>query len=69
MGNDEVQLSHDRHAGKRLPPTHNGQNVRVLDKASKTWILCQVTGRTGETRCYNVRMNLGWDPTSDAGEV
>ena len=63
-----MKSNSDRPAGKYIPPTHNGQKVRVLDKASKTWILCQVTGHTGEASSYNVRTNLGWDPTSDTAE-
>ena len=33
-----MKSNFDRHAGESLPHLHKGQNVRVLDKASKTWI-------------------------------
>ena len=52
-----MKSNYDRHAGENLPPLHKGQNVRVLDKASKTWILGEVTGHSGEPRSYNIRTN------------
>ena len=54
-----MKSSYDRHAGESLPPLHKGQNIRVLDKASKTGIPGEVTGYSGEPRSYNVRTNQG----------
>ena len=54
-----MKSNYDRHAGKSLPPLHKGQNVRVLEKASKTWMPGEVTGHSGEPRSYNVRTKPG----------
>ena len=40
-----MKSNHDRHARESgVPPPHKGQNVRVLDKASKTWVRGDITG-------------------------
>ena len=59
----------DRHAGESLPPLHKGQNVRVLDRASKTWIPGEVTGHSGEPRSYNVRTNQGSNIRRNRGDL
>ena len=54
-----MKSNDDRHAGESLTPLHKRQDVRVLDKASKTWIPGEVTGHSGEPRSYNIRTNRG----------
>ena len=55
-----MKSNYDRHAGESLPPLHKGQNVRVLDKASKTWVPGEVTGPTTSEQTRG--------PTSNATE-
>ena len=64
-----MKSSYDRHAGESLPPLHKGQNVRILDKASKTWIPGEVTGHSGEPRSYNVRTNQGSNIRRNRGDL
>ena len=64
-----MKSNYDRHAGESLPPLHKGQNVRVLDKASKTWIPGEVTGHSGEPRSYNVRTNQGSNIRRNRGDL
>ena len=60
FGSQTVNMSnYDRLVGKSLPPRHKGHNIRVLDKASKTWIPGEVTGQSREPRSYNIRANQG----------
>ena len=64
-----MKSNYDRHAGESLPPLHKGQNVRVLDKASKTWILGEVTGYSEEPRSYNIRTNQGSNTQCNRGDL
>ena len=64
-----MKSNYDRHAGESLPPLHKGQNVGVLDKASKTWIPGEVTGHSGEPRSYNVRTNHGSNIRRNRGDL
>ena len=64
-----MNSNYDRHAGESLPPLHKGQNVRILDKASKTWIPGEVTGHSGEPRSYNVRTNQGSNIRRNRGDL
>ena len=64
-----MKSNYDRHAGESLPPLHKGQNVRILDKASKTWIPGDVTGHSGEPRSYNVRTNQGSNIRRNRGDL
>ena len=64
-----MKSNYDRHAGESLPPLHKGQNVRVLDKASKTWIPGEVTGHRREPRSYNVRTNQGSNIRCNRGDL
>ena len=64
-----MKSNYDRHAGESLPPLHKGQNVRILDKASKTWIPGEVTGHSGEPRSYNVRTNQGSNIRRNRGDL
>ena len=63
-----VKSNYDRHAGESLPPLDKGQNVMVLDKASRTWIPGEVTGHSGEPRSYNVRTNQGSNIRRNRGD-
>ena len=64
-----MKSNYDRHAGESLPPLHKGQNVRILDKASKTWIPGEVTGHSAEPRSYNVRTNQGSNIRRSRGDL
>ena len=64
-----MKSNYDRHAGESLPPLYKGQNIRVLDKASKTWIPGEVTGHSGEPRSYNVRTNQGSNIRRNRGDL
>ena len=61
-----MKSNYDRHAGESVPPLHKGQNVRVLDKASKTWIPGEVTGTAESQGPTTSEQTRG--PTSDATE-
>ena len=64
-----VKSNYDRHAGESIPPLDKGQNVMVLDKASRTWIPGEVTGHSGEPRSYNVRTNQGSNIRRNRGDL
>ena len=59
-----TKSNYDRHARESL-----SRNIRILDKASKTWILGEVTGHSGEPRSYNVRTNQGSNIWCNRGDL
>ena len=68
----EMKETHDKHAGKELPPLHVGQPVRVLHPREHTWIPAKVSRVCKEPRSYEISTPNGavlWRNRSHLREI
>nr|XP_039263214.1 uncharacterized protein K02A2.6-like [Styela clava] len=56
--NTDIQKQYADQHTKNLPPFHNGQDVRVFDKAKDMWIPAKVISKKND-RSYNIEMSNG----------
>ena len=64
------QLQYNKTASPyELPPLYPGQDVRVLDKASRTWKPATIVGKCNEPRSYVVQTSSGNEIRRNRGQL